>query len=90
MTGLILIIIIIVVALYFGWRMDRLERHLEDVHISLTKILALPLDLRPAELKAHLAAAQKQRAAGQRRGLIFLVVAAIVILIVALAGSSQQ
>jgi hypothetical protein len=55
MTSIILIIVI-VVALYFGWRMDRLERQLEDVHISLRKILALPLDLRQAELEADLAA----------------------------------
>ena len=58
--------ILIVLAVFLVWRMDRLERQFEDVHISLRKILALPLDLRQAELKTYLAA-QKQLTAGQRK-----------------------
>jgi Mg2+/citrate symporter len=68
MIGLILIII---VALYFGWRMDRLERQIEDVHDSLRKILTLPLDVRQAEFEADLAA-KKEQAARQRRWQLFL------------------
>src|SRR5215510_10779885 len=57
--------ILIVLAVFLVWRMDRLERQLEDVHISPRKILA-PLDLRQTELETYLAA-QKQLTAGQRQ-----------------------
>ena len=30
----VLILIIVIVAIYFGWRMDRLERQLEGVHLA--------------------------------------------------------
>ena len=57
-------VILIILALYLVWRMHRLEKQLEDVHISLRKILALPLDLRRAE---DVPSSTKQLTAGQRR-----------------------
>jgi len=30
----VLILLIVIVAIYFGWRMDRLERQLEGVHLA--------------------------------------------------------
>ena len=40
--------LLIILAVLFVWRMDRLERQLEDVHDSLIRILTLPVDLREA------------------------------------------
>src|SRR5262249_42409903 len=79
--GMLVLIVMIIIAFYFGWRMNRLEEELEEYHDSLRKILALPVELRGAELKTHLEE-KKQQAARQRRSKMILGWAAIGLLLI--------
>jgi type VI protein secretion system component VasF len=80
------LILIIIVAFYFGWRMDRLERQLEDVHDSLGKLLTLPPDVRQAEREADLAAKKERVAKDQRHNKWIAVTVIVILLAAALLG----